>query len=79
MILAHVDALEHAKGVVGQHSKRAVEGDEIRRDRLRIDAHEADRDTHSLLTGKPRLVKADDALLGLARPDQENVFLFLLV
>jgi hypothetical protein len=43
MILADVDLIEHTERVVGEHGERAVERDQVGRDRLLVDAHEAHR------------------------------------
>src|SRR5690606_14239289 len=78
MVLAHLDVLEHAQGIVRQDGQRAVKRNEVGGDRLVVDAHEAYRQALRQLAGQTGLEESDDALLGLARADQENVGLAAL-
>src|SRR3954451_14950429 len=64
MVLAEFDVLQHRHGVVGQHRERAVQRDQIGRDRLAVDAHEADGEAGTLLARQVRLIQADHALAG---------------
>jgi len=56
MVLAHFDVIENSERIVGKHRQRAVQRDEIRSDRLAVDAHEPDRETWALLARQVRLV-----------------------
>jgi hypothetical protein len=55
-----------------KNRQRAIQRDQIRRDGLVIDSHKAHGQSHALLAGKVRLVKADDTLTTLAGANQQN-------
>ena len=59
-----------------KHRERAIERDQIGRDRLAVDAHEAHRKARRDFAGNARLEQADHALLLLAGADQQDLAAF---
>src|SRR6185437_1791394 len=60
---ADLDALQDGERVGDEHRDRVVGADQIRDDRLLVDAHEPDGQARLDLVGDAGLVQADDALL----------------
>src|SRR5262245_54163373 len=73
MVLADLDVLEHAERVVGQHRRRAVERNQVRRGAALVDAHETHREARAGFAGDAGLEEADHAALLLAGAKEQDV------
>src|ERR1700730_3127658 len=78
MILIHADAFENAHSIFRENGQRAVQRDQVGRDGLVIDAHEAHRKAGRNFTRDPGLEQPDRALLLFTRPQQQNICLVCL-
>src|SRR5580658_7722602 len=73
MELADLHVVEYSERVGSEDRQRAVQRDQVRRDRVAADAHEPDRESRRALAGQPGLEQADDTLPLLAYPHQQHL------
>jgi hypothetical protein len=73
VVLADLDVIEHGQRVGRVDGQRAVQRDQVRGDRVAVDAHEAHRQPRALLARQARLEQADDALALLADAQQQDL------
>src|SRR5713101_7999121 len=75
MVVSHADVLENAESIFRENGQRAIQRDQVRSDRLVVDAHEANRQAGRHFTGDSGLEQSDYALLLLAGPPQKDTCL----
>jgi hypothetical protein len=71
MVLADLHVIEHSQRIFGHH-QRAV-GNQVGRDGVAVDAHEAHRQARALLAGHAGLEQADHALALFADAQQQDL------
>src|ERR1700722_8718558 len=72
MVVTHFDVIERGNRVIDQHGSRAVQRNQVRRERLVADAHEPHGQSRRLLARKTRLEQSDHALLLFADAEQQD-------
>src|SRR5271166_1269638 len=75
MVFVRLHAFQNAQCVFRQNSERTIQRDQVRRDCLRIDTHEAHRKARRLLSRKIRLEQSNHALFAFAGANQQDVCL----
>src|SRR5580693_277023 len=78
MELVYGGAVEHGERVVGEHSQRRVEGDQVSGNRRFVDAGEPHRQPRRLLADQAGLEQPHDALALLTGAHQDELRLALL-
>ena len=56
MIFTHLDIFDHSGGIFGENRQRAIERNQVGRNCLVVDAHEAHRQAHALFSRQSRLI-----------------------
>ena len=75
MVLADFHVVQHGQCVGREHGQRAVQRDQVRRNRVVVDAHEAHRQTGALFAWQTGLEQADHALALVAHAQQQDLAL----
>ena len=73
MVLIHADAFENAESIFSENGQRAIQRDQVRSDRLVVDAHEAHGKAQALLAGQVRLEESHHSLPCLSRAQEQDV------
>jgi len=73
MVMSHVDIVQDANRIVGQHSRRTVERNQIRSDGLAVNPHETDRQAGTLFASQAGLKQSDAPLLSFPDAQQQNL------
>src|ERR1039457_311683 len=73
MVISYIDAFEHGDRVVNKHRRRTVQRNQIGRQGLVVDAHEADGKPGAHFSGKTRLEQSDASLFPLANTEQQDL------
>ena len=72
VVVADFDVFQDAQGVVGQHGTGEVERQEVRGHAQAVEPHQAGGEAGHDLARDAGLVQTDDALVGLADPQQQD-------
>lgn len=75
VVLADFNIVEHCQRVRGEDRQRAIQGDQVTRYRLVVNAHEPHRQSWALLAWQTRLEQANHALALVAHAQQQDLAL----